>query len=201
MTKKERQSIFEKYGGRCAYCGYKLEKGWHVDHIEPIVRNSKWDREKGRFIQTGTCQKPENDVLSNNNPSCASCNIVKNSLSIEQFREHITRFVHSLNQYSTQYKFAKRYGLIAETNIEVKFYFETFNTTNYMDESTEAAKTGEPKILLASDLINWLKEERNLLQNTGQLMWHKPEEQENTLHVAHCLDKTIQYIELSKITN
>lgn len=28
-----------------------------------------------------------------------------------------------LNEKSTQYKFAKRYGLIVENDIEVKFYF------------------------------------------------------------------------------
>jgi hypothetical protein len=60
------------------------------------------------------------------NPACASCNIQKNSYSLEQFRTNIKQFVNSLNEYSTQYKFAKRYGLVSENNIDVKFYFETF---------------------------------------------------------------------------
>jgi len=30
-----------------------------------------------------------------------------------------------LNEINTQYKIAKRYGLVAETGIDVKFYFET----------------------------------------------------------------------------
>ncbi len=115
MTKKERQIVFDKYNGKCAYCGCELQKGWHVDHIEPIVRNW-WN---------GTCEKPENETLENYNPSCASCNIQKNSHSLEQFRENIKQFVNSLNLYSTQYKFAKKYGLVKETEIEVKFYFET----------------------------------------------------------------------------
>ena len=115
MTKKERELIFNKYNGKCAYCGCELKKGFHVDHIEPIVRN--W--------LNGTCEKPENENLENYNPSCPSCNIQKNSYTLEQFRENIKQFVNSLNKYSTQYKFAKKYGLISENEIEVKFYFET----------------------------------------------------------------------------
>lgn len=83
MKKSDRDIIFSKYNGHCAYCGCELKKSWHVDHIKPIVRNSKWSREKGRFEQTGTCRKPENNVFENYNPSCASCNIQKNSFTVE----------------------------------------------------------------------------------------------------------------------
>lgn len=55
--------------------------------------------------------------------------------------------------------------------------------------------------MTAKDLLQWLKEERNILQNTGQMMWHKPNDQKDTLTVAQHLDKTIQYIELSKVIN
>jgi 5-methylcytosine-specific restriction endonuclease McrA len=125
MNKKERQLIFDKYGGRCSYCGCELKKGWHIDHIEPIVRDSKWNKDKGRYEATGNCRKPENETLENYNPSCASCNIQKNSYTLEEFRTNIKQFVNSLNLYSTQYKLAKKYGLISENDIEVKFYFET----------------------------------------------------------------------------
>jgi 5-methylcytosine-specific restriction endonuclease McrA len=114
MRKEYREIIFKKYDGKCAYCGCDLQKGWHVDHLEPIVRN--WIN--------GTCKNPQNETLSNYNPSCQSCNIQKNSYTMEQFRENIKQFVNSLNQYSTQYKFAKKYGLVSETDIEVVFYFE-----------------------------------------------------------------------------
>ena len=115
MNKKDRELIFNKYGGKCAYCGCNLQKGWHIDHIEPIVRN--W--------LNGTFEKPENENLENYNPSCPSCNIQKNSYTLEQFRQNIKQFVSYLNKYSTQYKFAKKYGLVSENEIEVKFYFET----------------------------------------------------------------------------
>jgi len=126
--KTDRQIIFDKFGGKCAYCGCELQKGWHVDHIQPIVRDFKYSKHKSRFEHTGSCRNPKNENLDNYNPSCASCNIQKNSFTLEQFRNNIKQFVNSLNQYSTQYKFAKRYGLITETNIDVIFYFETFNT-------------------------------------------------------------------------
>ena len=94
MNKKDREKIFDKYGGKCAYCGCELPKVWHADHIEPIVRNSKWNRDKGRFEQTGTCEKPENETLENRNPACASCNIQKSSFTVEQFRSNIKMFVN-----------------------------------------------------------------------------------------------------------
>jgi 5-methylcytosine-specific restriction endonuclease McrA len=124
--KLERQIVFNKYEGKCAYCGSDLKKGWHVDHIEPIVRDFNYNKSKVRFEATGTCRNPQNENLNNYNPSCASCNIQKNSFTIEQFRNNIKQFVKSLNEYSTQYKFAKRYGLVTETDIDVKFYFETY---------------------------------------------------------------------------
>lgn len=127
LTKKERETLFHKYNGRCAYCGCELVKGWHADHIEAIVRDFTYNKEKSRFQQTGKCLKPENQKIENFNPSCAKCNILKNSNSLEEFRRIIKQFVNSLNLYSTQYKFAKKYGLVQETGLEVVFYFETLN--------------------------------------------------------------------------
>lgn len=112
---KARQKIWDKSGGLCWYCGSSLpEKGWHADHFEPIRRN--W--------WTDTCIHPENDIEENKVPSCAACNILKGSSTLEQFRESIANFVNSLNLYHNQYKFAKKFGLIAETQTPVKFWFE-----------------------------------------------------------------------------
>ncbi len=41
MKKSDRDIVFNKYGGKCAYCGCELQKGWHVDHIESIGRKTK----------------------------------------------------------------------------------------------------------------------------------------------------------------
>lgn len=51
--------------------------------------------------------------------------------------------------------------------------------------------------LTAKEILDWLEKERNILQNTGSLMWHKPDEQAKTLDVAKSLDTTIKYIKFS----
>lgn len=114
MRKQDRQLVFEKYNGKCAYCGCWLTKSFHVDHIEPIIRNDD-----------GSCENPQNEHIDNYNPSCPSCNINKHSMSLEEFRKLIKCFMKHLNEVNTQYKVAKRYGLISENDVEVKFYFET----------------------------------------------------------------------------
>lgn len=125
MKTLERQIIFDKFDGRCAYCGCELTKGWHVDEIEPIRRN--WKVVNGRKVFTG-CQHPERLTIENQNPSCPSCNINKHSEPLEQFRKNIAAYMKHLNEVSTQYKIAKRYGLVEETGKPVLFYFETLKT-------------------------------------------------------------------------
>jgi 5-methylcytosine-specific restriction endonuclease McrA len=129
MTKKDRLIVFKKFNGKCAYCGEELQKGWHVDEVEPVRRNHKWNREKGRYEvnKENPMMFPERLHIDNQYPACRSCNIQKNSFSLEEFRNNIQNFVNSLNAYSTQYKFAKRYGLVQETEQKVEFYFEKHN--------------------------------------------------------------------------
>ena len=125
LNKPQREALREKFGGKCAYCGCELQKGWHADHLEPCVRNRKYNHDKGSWEFDGTFEKPENNHIDNFNPSCPKCNINKHSFTLEQFRESIKRYIESLNKYSVQYQIAKKYGLVTETEIEVKFYFET----------------------------------------------------------------------------
>jgi len=150
MKKADRQLIFDKYGGRCAYCGCELVKGWHVDHASPVHRIKKYvggdyvnketgvaatfdDFENGTWKRTEQKIKPagmlkaHNDCMENMMPSCASCNLYKHSADIETFRMILTNTIRGLNSNATQYKFAKRYGLIIETEKPVVFYFETLN--------------------------------------------------------------------------
>ena len=124
MKKDLRIKIGNKYNGHCAYCGVVLEKGWHVDELKPVVRNYKWNRDKTKFVHDGTYQNPENLNFENQMPSCPSCNINKHSMTLEDFRALISGFMKHLNEISTQYKIAKRYGLVQETNKPVVFYFE-----------------------------------------------------------------------------
>jgi len=136
MTKKEkRELIYNKYDGRCAYCGELLEKGWHIDELEPVKRGWEyikdetgakiWDIEKLRYKTKSTIMYPERFNIENQMPSCPSCNINKHSGSLEEFRKLIEGFMKHLNEINTQYKIAKRYGLVIEDIKPVVFYFET----------------------------------------------------------------------------
>lgn len=125
ISKKEQQRefIYNKYNGHCAYCGCELQKGWHIDELLPVRRNFKWN--KTRYVHDGTYEHPERLHIDNQMPSCPSCNINKHSMSLEEFRSLITGFMKHLNEVSTQYKIAKRYGLVKETIKPVIFYFES----------------------------------------------------------------------------
>lgn len=123
---KKRQAIYDKSGGKCWYCGCELVKGWHADHFHPIRRNniSGFSKHSMEVWSIKPCEHPEFDKEENKVPACASCNILKSSLGIDDFRKRIGQFIESLNLYANQYKFAKRYGLVVETSRPVVFWFE-----------------------------------------------------------------------------
>ena len=126
MNKESREILYNKYNGKCAYCGCNFENGWHVDEIEPVRRNYVYDKIKRKHVvdKYNPMLHPERLNIENQNPSCPSCNINKHSMSLEDFRSLIKGFMKHLNEKSTQYKVAKRYGLIVENDIDVLFHFE-----------------------------------------------------------------------------
>jgi 5-methylcytosine-specific restriction endonuclease McrA len=132
MTKADRQVVFDKYGGRCAYCGCGLTKGWHVDELKPVRRlyEDHYEKVDGKHKWSTRLigyTHPDRLHIDNQMPACASCNINKHSGSLEEFRALISGFMKHLNEVSTQYKIAKRYGLVTENVKPIVFYFETFN--------------------------------------------------------------------------
>lgn len=121
MTKKElRQEVHNKYGGKCSYCGCELQKGWHVDHIEPHwhcmteVEAEKYGVKKG------------SNEIENLNPSCPRCNRWKSTFTVDMFREQISKQTERLRRDSSNYRMALDYGTIKEISKGVKFYFETY---------------------------------------------------------------------------
>lgn len=137
MTKKDRQIVFDKYGGHCAYCGCILEKGWHVDHVEPcrrIISTEMVEQPQGVFPRFKRVDKlvgysnPDANHIDNYMPSCPSCNINKHGGTIEEFRMLIKGFKKHLNEINTQYKISKRYGLVVEVDKPIVFYFEQVRT-------------------------------------------------------------------------
>lgn len=121
LTKKQREELKQKYDGHCAYCGELLGSRWHADHFQAVRRN--WKYIKGVKYYTDL-EHPEHEHIDNYMPACISCNLDKNSLDIEDWRQMIANKVACLNRDSTTYQKAKRYGLVVEINAEVIFHFE-----------------------------------------------------------------------------
>lgn len=115
--KEERLFVFNKFNGRCAYCGDSLNIDcFHTDHIIP----------KRRYKYPNDGYEIGSDSVENLFPSCSSCNSCKSDLSIEGFRYRIMDRLERLNEYSSEYRIAKRFGLITEFPDDVVFYFEKF---------------------------------------------------------------------------
>ena len=121
LTKTQRASLREKFGGRCAYCGSPLGERWHADHIEPIVRND-WFSKIG--MENEPPSHPERDTLENMNPACPPCNIDKHSMSLESWRSCIQRGNEGLMRDVGQFRRAVRFGTVSVVDCPVVFYFE-----------------------------------------------------------------------------
>lgn len=116
-NKNIRRLIYNKFNGHCAYCGCELNSSFTIDHIQP--------KRRGYYRTQHNIIKGE-DKIDNYNPSCYSCNSSKNELTIEKWRKELELKVYRLNRDSSQYRIAKRFGLIIETENTVIFYFEKY---------------------------------------------------------------------------
>jgi 5-methylcytosine-specific restriction endonuclease McrA len=107
MTRREK--VYNKFGGRCSYCGVYLVKGWNVDHINPKVLG-------------GT------DDFENLNPSCKDCNNYKCHSDLETFRMYTKQMfnekLHYLFKSKTKMQVAINMGVITHKEWDGIFYFE-----------------------------------------------------------------------------
>lgn len=121
----EREKIKNKFNGRCAYCGEKLEDTWNIDHVIPKSNFEKVIKEKRqpKFLK----HLKSGDVNHHDNlfPSCGSCNRYKDSFSLRQFRKELRTLTLRLRERTTIYRIATRFKLIVETKNKILFYFET----------------------------------------------------------------------------
>ena len=102
----DRQKVYEKYDGHCAYCGKAISiKEMQVDHIIP-KRNG------------GT-----NDI-ANLNPSCRLCNHYKRAADIETFRNDLLGGLIKRLMKIYIFRVALDYGMITINGWDKKFYFE-----------------------------------------------------------------------------
>lgn len=106
LTKTERQTVYDKMGGRCAYCGCEINlREMQADHITPLRKGGA-------------------DTVANMLPACRSCNHYKSTLTVQQFRQMVERMPATLMRDSVTYKNAVRFGLVAPNPHPVVFYFE-----------------------------------------------------------------------------
>ena len=115
ISKSKRKLVYDKYNGRCAYCGCELKLSeMQVDHIVPKFRNNEmWHQN-----EIGS------DEISNLNPSCRMCNYYKGMGSIENFRENLKDTLMRNVRRPFDFRLAERYGMIEVTEWDGKFYFE-----------------------------------------------------------------------------
>jgi len=107
---KNRILLWKMFDGKCAYCGGKLDKRFHADHIDPKYRGGK-------------------DAKENLYPACPRCNIRKATYTVEEFRHEIDKQVDVLRNNSRPFRLAEAFGQIRVTGQEVVFWFEKYMAT------------------------------------------------------------------------
>ena len=112
--KIDRTLVYNRFGGRCSYCGCELKsiKDMQVDHQLPKVTTFKTLEEYNQVHS-----------LDNLYPSCRTCNHYKRSDNLEQFRQKMT----TLHERACSHyigKVALKYGIVTLTPFDGVFYFE-----------------------------------------------------------------------------
>ena len=93
LTPVERRAVYDKMGGRCAYCGEQLNyEDMQVDHVVAL-------RSKGE------------DDLANMLPACRSCNHYKRGNSLEGWRRILEAMPATLERDCYTYRQAVRFGI------------------------------------------------------------------------------------------
>lgn len=113
ISNKTKAKVWNKYNGRCSYCGIKLNPfDFHVDHKVPFSRGGV-------------------DEIGNYYPSCSECNITKGTKSVVEWKAELMKECGILLS-KTYWKMMKSEGMIERRYpeiiaCEVPFYF-------YMDK-------------------------------------------------------------------
>jgi len=127
MKKADRQKVFKKFDGHCAYCGEEIQYNeMQVDHVIPQSNFFSYVKNKWK-VPSFLTHLTEWDCNHKDNlfPTCRKCNNWKTSFDLELFRDELSMQVKRVNKVSAGYRMAKRYGQIIETPKPIVFYFET----------------------------------------------------------------------------
>ena len=118
--KIDRKAVYDKYGGRCAYCGREITmKSMQVDHRLP---KSIYEAPATMGLIDGLDSIDDFDNLM---PSCRRCNQYKSTMSVEAFRKQIETIPQKLGKREFIYKVGIDYGFYDDKPRKVTFYFET----------------------------------------------------------------------------
>jgi hypothetical protein len=105
IKKSDREKVYKKYNGRCAYCGKEIDiHQMQVDHITPKHNGGE-------------------DALENYNPACRRCNHYKRGGGIEYLRTLI-KTLHERIQQQYIVMVGLDFGIIELKPFDGKFYFE-----------------------------------------------------------------------------
>lgn len=121
MMKIDRQKVYDKYNGHCAYCGKPITiKDMQVDHILPKRNGGK-------------------DHIDNLNPSCRRCNHYKRAADIETLRNWLLGGLIERLMKIYIFRVALDYGMITINGWDKKFYYEK-NGTDQERQKIHAGK-------------------------------------------------------------
>ena len=114
MTKREK--IYQKFNGRCAYCGRKITlKEMQVDHYYP-KRMPSLSLAYGGF---------DVESFENMMPSCRACNHYKRDDLPENFRNKM-KTLHERLEKIYLVRVAINFGIVKIKPFAGEFYFEQF---------------------------------------------------------------------------
>lgn len=119
MKKAEiRKTVYEKYGGHCAYCGRKISiEEMQVDHIKPKRMGG-------------------DDGTGNLNPSCRLCNHYKRANCIETFRNWSLGWLVKRLEKHYLFRVAVAFHMVEVKGWDGKFYYEKYEDKS-KDDSVE----------------------------------------------------------------
>lgn len=124
IPKAIRQQVYNKYNGRCAYCGKEIAyKDMQVDHIIPIAHSCYGPRDKAEKVRK-MFEDGSINAIDNLMPACRACNFYKGINDIEGFRNRIKSELDHTCRASFQVRLAMQYGILEYKPWDGKFYFE-----------------------------------------------------------------------------
>jgi 5-methylcytosine-specific restriction endonuclease McrA len=148
VNKKDREVIFYKFGGLCAYTGKPLGDDWEIDHIIP-KSYAHWFNSDVMKKELKTNLKSVNDI-ENLVPAIKIINHYKRGQTLEGFREYIKTLHLRLaklpkNPKSEKCVNHKKYLLSVAELFDItkdnpwcgEFYFETLEKMNSRWEEKE----------------------------------------------------------------